>query len=245
MTFNQYSKYYNLLYQDKDYQGEVDYIVGLIKKYAPKAHTVLELGCGTGRHAKIFSQYGFELEGIDLSQTMIEEALKNGIKCHVADVKKFRANKTFDIVLSLFHVVNYQTKNSDLTEYFKTACEHLPQGGVFIFDTWWGPAVLAQKPEKRFKRMENIELILERTAVPLHHINENIIDVNYDVKIINKNDNKEYFVKETHSMRYLFKPEIELFMNLAGFEVNSFEQWLSSKTPCEDTWSVCVIGVKK
>jgi len=243
-VFADYARYYNLLYQDKDYQSEAEYIAGLIKKNAPKANTILELGCGTGRHAKILSQYGFELEGVDLSHSMIEEALKNGVNCQVADIKNFRANKTFDVVLSLFHVANYQIKNSDLYDYFKTAYEHLPKGGIFVFDTWWGPAVLAQRPEKRFKRMENAELILERTAVPLHHVNENIVDVIYDVKIIDKNDNKEHFIKETHSMRYLFKPEIEFFMSLAGFEIIGFEEWLSAKAPGEDTWSVCIIGVK-
>ena len=33
-NFQEYANYYNLLYQDKDYQSEVDYIERLIKKYA-------------------------------------------------------------------------------------------------------------------------------------------------------------------------------------------------------------------
>ena len=46
-----YSRYYNLLYSDKDYLGESRYIDGLIQKYSPGAKNVLDLGCGTGRHA--------------------------------------------------------------------------------------------------------------------------------------------------------------------------------------------------
>ena len=37
MVFNAYAKYYDLLYQDKNYVAEVDYIVSHIKTDAPKA----------------------------------------------------------------------------------------------------------------------------------------------------------------------------------------------------------------
>ena len=33
-VFKDYSKYYNLLYKDKDYHAEVDYVEALIKKYS-------------------------------------------------------------------------------------------------------------------------------------------------------------------------------------------------------------------
>ena len=45
-----YSRYYNLLYKDKDYAGEAAYIYDLIGRYRPGATNILNLGCGTGRH---------------------------------------------------------------------------------------------------------------------------------------------------------------------------------------------------
>ena len=47
-NFNLYSKYYNLLYADKDYQGETSYIKNLLQKYFPSAKSILEFGSGTG-----------------------------------------------------------------------------------------------------------------------------------------------------------------------------------------------------
>jgi len=47
-VFAGYSRYYDLLYRDKDYAGEADYIAGLIRSYSPNAKTVMEIGCGTG-----------------------------------------------------------------------------------------------------------------------------------------------------------------------------------------------------
>jgi predicted TPR repeat methyltransferase len=40
----------------------------------PKAKTILELGCGTGKHANILADYGFNILGIDSSKTMLNEA---------------------------------------------------------------------------------------------------------------------------------------------------------------------------
>ena len=49
-VFKDYSNYYDLLYSDKDYEAEADYIDHLIQKNNPGAKTILNLGCGTGKH---------------------------------------------------------------------------------------------------------------------------------------------------------------------------------------------------
>ena len=66
-VFAKYSEYYDLIYTDKDYQKEVDYIDQLIQKYHPKAKTILDLGCGTGVHANLLAAKGYRVMGIDLS----------------------------------------------------------------------------------------------------------------------------------------------------------------------------------
>lgn len=68
-----YSKYYDLLYRDKNYQEETEYIHRLIQKYQTYAKEILELGCGTGRHAELLSEKGYLLYGIDRSKEMVQE----------------------------------------------------------------------------------------------------------------------------------------------------------------------------
>ena len=72
--FGAYSKYYDLLYQDKDYAGEADYVYSLLTKYANTPRTVLELGCGTGKHAEQLAEKGLIVDGVELSETMLESA---------------------------------------------------------------------------------------------------------------------------------------------------------------------------
>ncbi len=70
-TFGNYSRYYNLLYKDKDYIGEVDFIHDLIQKYSPDAQNILDLGCGTGRHDALLAEKGYAITGVDMSEEML------------------------------------------------------------------------------------------------------------------------------------------------------------------------------
>jgi ubiquinone/menaquinone biosynthesis C-methylase UbiE len=73
-VFSNYARYYDLLYQDKDYAGEANFIHGLIQKHTPNVRKIQELGCGTGKHAELFFKMGYEVLGIDISYDMLEAA---------------------------------------------------------------------------------------------------------------------------------------------------------------------------
>jgi ubiquinone/menaquinone biosynthesis C-methylase UbiE len=53
--FNEYSKYYDLIYSDKDYGSEVNYLDTLFELNT-KPKNILEFGCGTGMHASILAK---------------------------------------------------------------------------------------------------------------------------------------------------------------------------------------------
>ncbi|KKG09826.1 methyltransferase type 11 [Methanosarcina sp. 2.H.T.1A.6] len=247
--FESYSKYYNLLYQDKEYSREVEYVSNLIKKYGPDSKTVLDLGCGTGRHDELFAKYGYSVCGIDISEKMLEEANKLAEKDKLSffkgDIRNLKLDTQFDVVISLFHVISYQTTNEDLKNTFETASKHLKNGGLFIFDCWYGPAVLSEKPSVRVKRLEDENVKLLRIAEPVMYPNENLVDINYEILVEDKQSGNYEALNETHTMRYLFKPEIEIFMESTGFRLIMCEEWLSGNEPGFDTWGVTFLGLKK
>lgn len=240
-VFDNYSQYYNLLYQDKNYALEADYIASLLGN---NVKTVLELGCGTGKHAKLLEEKGYEIFGVDLSDTMLEQAKTLGIDCTKGDARTFRANTKFDAVISLFHVASYQTTDEDVLNFFETANVHLEKGGEFIFDLWYKPAVLAQVPEKRVKTLENDEIKVTRYCTPEHIEERNIVNVNYDIEIKNKRTSQKETITETHVMRYFSDEDIKRFANLKGFDIIKSEEWLTKNNPNENTWGVCFIAVK-
>ena len=246
MPFDSYAGYYDILYRDKNYPGEADYIASLLKRFSPAATHLLELGSGSGIHASLLANKGFSVHGVEVSEGMLAkaEALRSTtphstkLSFSLGDARTARVGKTFDAVLSLFHVVSYQTTNSDVLAEFVTAHSHLTKGGLFIFDVWYGPAVLTDRPVVRVKRMESEELAVNRLAEPEMHPEKNVVDVNYTVTVKDKLTGETQEIGEKHPMRYFFTPEIELLANQAGFDVVHSEEWMTGKSPGFDTWGV-------
>lgn len=250
-VFGEYARYYDLLYRDKPYREEAEYLRRLILSYAPEAHSLVELGCGTGAHAEHLARAGMEVHGADLSEWMLERAaarrsmlpddVAQRLHFSPGDVRDIRLGLRVDVVISLFHVMSYQSENSDLQAMFATAREHLRPGGVFVFDVWYGPAVLADRPVVRVKELEDEELRITRIAQPTLYPSRNLVDVHYRIMAYEKRTGCYSETEETHRMRYLFSPEVELLATQAGFIVIDAQEWMSGRVPGFDTWGVCFI----
>jgi len=248
MVFGNYSKYYDLLYQDKDYKKEIDFIVSLIEQHSQKKNLrILDIGCGTGIHAHYLAEKGYHVTGIDFSEEMIKIAQENKndkTEFYVADATSFNLDTKFDIVLSLFHVVSYQSTNKDISNMFSNVSKHMEKDGLFIFDFWYGPAVLTEQPSIKIKRIENDEIKIVRIAEPIMNTNENTVNVNYEIIIYNKSDKNIEFISESHKMRYLSIPEINNFINNTKMEVLNYAEWLTNLKPSSHTWGVYCIALQ-
>jgi SAM-dependent methyltransferase len=251
-VFNEYSSYYDLLYQAKNYNAEANYVDGIIKNFSPTSTKILEFGCGSGRHASLMAEKGYCVTGVDLSQNMVKlakektQCLGESQKlsfCH-GDMRSIRLNKKFDVVMALFHVMSYQTTDKDVCDAFETAYEHLVSGGLFIFDFWYGPAVLKQRPELKVKKVEDDKIKVTRISEPQCDVEKNLVDVNFTVFVENKKDSTIKKYQETHNMRYLFQPEVARLCQDNSFELVTFEEWLSGKKPVVSSWGVCAVGRK-
>jgi SAM-dependent methyltransferase len=249
-VFQQYSKYYDLLYRDKNYAGEVAYVVQTLRGSLPKAQTILEFGSGTGKHGRLLAAQGYDMFGVELSETMVaaaQQAVDAGSKgsgtfdCVQGDVRRANIGKTFDAVLALFHVVSYQATNEDLLLTFKNAAQHLSTGGVFLFDVWHGPAVLTERPSVRVKRVEDDATLLTRIAEPAVDTQAGIVTVRYTMIAESKTDGTITRFGEEHHMRYLFPTEIDLLARQTGFAVERSEEFLTKARPSESTWGVAYL----
>ncbi|MDE7430543.1 MAG: methyltransferase domain-containing protein [Lachnospiraceae bacterium] len=224
-VFKDYAYYYNTFYRDKDYKAEVKQIDYLLKKYANDISTLVNYGCGTGRHDIELAKLGYHCKGIDISSLMIDIAKKNAVQENIdidfsmADIRSFDPQGHFDAVISLFHVMSYQNKNRDILDAFRSARRALDQSGLFLFDVWYGPGVLSDRPALRVKEIEDGKNKLVRIARPVMHDKDNVVDVCYEVFVIDKVTGAAKVIQEVHSMRYFFRPELEYWLNEAGFEL--------------------------
>lgn len=243
-NFNAYGRYYDLLYKDKDYQAEASYVQALIAAHCRDATTILELGAGSGAHAAYLCKQGYAVTGVERSAEMVEAArLKYipGFSPIQADITDYSINTSFDVAISLFHVISYLTHNEDLLKAFTLTERHLRPGGIFIFDVWFTPAVLTQRPETRIKRLADSDVEITRIAEPVLYPARNVVDVQYEVLIRRKESHQVEVVTETHPMRHFSIPEVELVARLSGLELIKAEEFLTASPPTETTWGVCFI----
>lgn len=119
--------------------GEPDERVGqllaFVDAFAPGAHDVLELGCGTGAVLAGLGS-GFALSGIDLSTTMLERARRRcpHARLIAGDITSFSLGERFDVVICVDDTLNHVTTFDGWRAVFANAAAHLREGGLFIFD---------------------------------------------------------------------------------------------------------------
>ena len=118
--FDVYAAFYDLLYKDKNYKGEADYIDRLIERFSnqkKQSLSLLDLACGTGRHLQEMYGKGYStLSGSDISKSMIDVA-KSVAQREKLNIDFYNysfqnsnnIDKKFDVVISMFSAVNYLT----------------------------------------------------------------------------------------------------------------------------------------
>lgn len=250
-VFGSYANFYDLLYRDKDYPAEVDFIEALFKKYANgTVKTVLDMGCGTGGHALLLAERGYSVTGVDRSEAMLSIAEEKAMKINgsaefsQADIRDFDLNKKFDAVISMFAVMGYQNTNEDFEGALLSAGKHLRPGGLFIFDVWFGPAVLTEKPSDKVLEIENGDEKVIRTTKARLRFMEHIVEVQFHIMRIKGNTIGEQ-TEETHNMRFFFPKEIEYLLENNHLEMVDIIPFLYQEDEIDlSTWNVSIIARK-
>ena len=145
------------------------------------------------------------------------------------DATNYAATTRYDVVVSLFHVVSYQTSNNALAGIFRCARLALSASGLFVFDFWYGPAVLTKQPAVRVRRVATPNVRLTRIAEPEHQFDRNVVNIKYTIMTVDQRNGRSEEMVEVHSMRYLFLPEIEMLASQHDFEVIEIGGWLTGR----------------
>ncbi|MGD1845704.1 MAG: class I SAM-dependent DNA methyltransferase [Salibacteraceae bacterium] len=250
-VFGDLASYYDLLYADKNYREEAAYVEGLFQRFGIQGKRLLSLGCGTGAHDLEMVRNGYQTTGVDVSANMLELAHQKHaaleleehkkMSFHQGDMRTWRNEQQFDGIMSLFHVVSYQTSQSDLEQSFTTFRQHLVPGGIAVFDCWYGPAVLTDRPGNREKTWENDLLKVHRSTRAEMVFDENTVEVHFDIDITDKKQQTSQQLQELHRMRYLFLPELKLLTQQANLELLHHEQWMTGAPLNDSTWYATLV----
>jgi ubiquinone/menaquinone biosynthesis C-methylase UbiE len=138
--YSQIARYYDRIYWFKDYAREVDFLVGLFKRYRLEGRSLLEVGCGTGSHTKALVASGYRVTAVDLSEDMLRIARRKvarGATFTLGDMRYLdeAVQDNFDAVVCLFSTVSYNRTRSELRDTLAGFYRHVRIGGLVAFDT--------------------------------------------------------------------------------------------------------------
>jgi len=249
-VFKKYADFYDQLYEDKDYKAECDFIEQIFEEYGIKEiASILDLGCGTGSHAIIFAENGYDVTGVDQSETMLNIArakasIKNkDVKFKKQDIRHLDLPQKFDAAVAMFAVMGYLTSNKDFEDALISDYNHLSSGGLFVFDVWFGPTVLMDKPQERLRRIESSNRKIFRFAHPVLDVIHHTVEVNYTILEITDQEISE--ISEHHLMRYFFYQEIAYLLEKNGFKLLQISPFMDLKRNIDEScWNIVVICEK-
>lgn len=143
---------YDELYARRDPGEEVARIHMLLASPGGGPNRLLDLGCGTGRHASAWSALGVKVTGVDTDPAAISiaTARTTGLSprpdYHAGTIDTLPTGG-FDAATALFHVVNYLPDIATLTATLRAIRSRLIDGAPFVFDAWNGIAALLDPPQ--------------------------------------------------------------------------------------------------
>lgn len=244
-----YASAYDLFYSAKDYDHEVALLERTFQTHSTsEVASVVDLGCGTGNHAVRLGARGLQVTGVDRSPAMLAIAKAKAeqgsldLELIEGDVRELDLSRTFDAAISMFAVLGYQTSNEDVARMLMGVRKHLVTGGLFIFDAWFGPAVLMQGPTARFATFDLDGSTYLRAS-------SGVLDLDAQCCIVSistwqlDGDRLAGETHEEHPVRYFFPQELRLFLGHAGFELVSLVPFPSGEgEPDGSTWNVMVVA---
>jgi len=132
------SSFYHQLYANRDEKEAAAFIDELVNELQPAEHsTMLDLGCGSGRHSKYLASKGFNVTGIDLAASSIRQAKKwEADKLHFYrhDMRVPFGKGAFDYVFNFFTSFGYFDNSSEDHKVVHNIYSALKPGGVLVMD---------------------------------------------------------------------------------------------------------------
>jgi len=209
---------------------------------------ILELGCGTGRITMALAEAGKRITGLDLSERMLERAVKKRASLIVearervhlvqGDMTHFDLGEKFRLILIPFRPFQHLLDVRQQMDCLGCVRKHLARGGRLIFDVFQtdaerihDPVHMRESPVTEYRTADGRQVRISERIAAFHRA-EQINDVEMIFSVVHPNGKKERLVF-AWPLRYFFRYEVEHLLARCGFKVTA-QYGNFDRTPISD-----------
>ncbi len=209
---------YDKFYQNKNYDKEVDFIKNFIKN---QNVNILDAGCGTGSHAKILYNLGYNVYGFDLNKEMIEIA-NSKVSNHffVGNILNYKSDKKLGLILSFYAVFNHLKTYKEFELALINLKNLLTESGTIIIDL--------HNPQNNGTKVDKVD---NATRIMKWHycrmLKKEFTKLTYLI------DNKSYISHHTFKIFKIGK--LQKLANKLGFKTCRFYENYNLNTPATNS----------
>lgn len=219
--YEDFALVYDRFMDETPYEEWCQFVVGRLKQDQITDGILLDLGCGTGSMTELLAKQGYDMIGVDLSDSMLDIAMEkraqsgHNILYLQQDMREFELYGTVRAVICLCDSLNYLLEEDDLLTTFKLVNNYLDPNGLFIFDfntvykyeTVIGDSTIAEN-------REDCSFIWENYYDPEEEINE------YDLTIFVQEEGDTFHrFTETHLQRGYTVGQMRTLVEQAGLKI--------------------------
>jgi len=226
--FTESAELYDLIYSSiRNYAAEAEQIASLLRAMHPPRHTIPDVACGTGEHARLLvEQFGYDVDGSDLSPDFVRIArTKNPAgRFTVADMAAFRFERQYDAVLCLGSSIGYLRDLAVVRQTFECFRAHLNATGVVIVEPWFSPGVL----ESGYRSTRTVEtpavrVVREQTTEVIDRLSR----LRFDYTIETQGQTR--YASELHELSLFTVAELLATFAAAGLDAHHDEYGLNGR----------------
>lgn len=220
---------YDSLMSGVPYPYWVTYVEEIWERFRFEPETVLDLACGTGNATIELLRRGYQVSGVDYSDTMLRVArrkLPEPVPLYHQDARSLELPGTYDACISLFDSLNYLLELEGLTAAFAGVYRHLRPGGYFVFDL---NAIRALEKgmfdQEGYGSDHSLFYIWKSRYDP----RTRLCEIRMRFQIQSEGGTREFL--ETHVQRGYTVEEVEAELRRAGFEIAATYDAFTFKQP--------------
>lgn len=246
MSYDDFSRFYDLLTDNVEYKERADYFCRLLSMCGINGGILLDLGCGTGSMSFEMADRGFDVIGIDSSIGMLNAAQQKmfekgkQILLLNQNMQEIDLYGTVDCAVCVLDGINHLDNSDDIIKTFKKVSLFMNKGGAFAFDVntiykhknILADNVFVYEPEGVFCAWQNS-----------YNSDDNSVDISLD--FFEEEDGVYYRSSESFTEKAYELDDIKLWLEEAGFEVIGIYDDMTTETVKPDSERAVFLAKKK